>query len=40
MLEQANNLAQPIAGQVEITDREVVAADGTVLRALVPAAVE
>jgi acetyl esterase/lipase len=33
MLEQANNLAQPIAGNVEITEREVVAADGTVLRA-------
>jgi acetyl esterase/lipase len=33
MLEQANNLAQPIAAEVEITEHEVVAADGTVLRA-------
>jgi acetyl esterase/lipase len=33
MLEHANNIAQPIAGEVEITDREVVAVDGTVLRA-------
>lgn len=33
MLEQANNTAQPIAGEVEITDHEVTAADGTVIRA-------
>jgi acetyl esterase/lipase len=33
MLEQANNVAQPIAADVEITDREVIAGDGTVLRA-------
>ena len=33
MLEHANNLAQPIAGDVEITDHVVAAADGTDLRA-------
>lgn len=33
MLEHANNLDQPVAAEVEITEREVVAADGTVLRA-------
>ena len=40
MLEQANNPAQPIAGEVEITERELVAADDTALRGEVPAAVE
>ena len=33
MLEQANNVAQPIAGEVEIIDHEVTAADGTGIRA-------
>jgi acetyl esterase/lipase len=33
MLEQANNVAQPIAGEVEIIDHEVAAADGTGIRA-------
>jgi hypothetical protein len=34
MLEQANNVAQPIASEVEIIDYEVTAADGTGIRAV------
>jgi acetyl esterase/lipase len=33
MLEQANNVAQPVAGEVESSDHEVTAADGTLIRA-------
>jgi hypothetical protein len=32
-LEQANNVAQPIVGEVDIIDHEVTAADGTGIRA-------
>jgi len=33
MLEYANNTAQPVAGDVDITDREVTTGDGTAIRA-------